>query len=223
MPTYALNISLTSEQVSLIASAGQYLTIAKSNPVTSEPPYNVAWVAFHPTQSDNISWEVDYAVYATQMLVQHGAKIVLSASQSASAGDNWPWNGTSFVSPPGSLGYASYGVQDNVHDVWQFGLAQEVTVNGVTHTSPLNIISGMYNDQIVFTPEETVYVFLSAYANNGSVISSVTNNALQVVLTSVATTANLIFNSSNDEFQIAPSGAEALEMKGKRHHALAGR
>jgi hypothetical protein len=210
MPTYQLNFTLTPTQVRKIHSAYQNLTIAKQNPLPAGSPYNVAWVTFPPTSSDIVSWDETYLVYASRMQIEAGTQIILESVQAANSGQNWGWSGSLFTGP-GPLSSQSYGVMNQAPDPdpWVFGLAQQAHVNGTLQTAPLNIVSAIDNERVLFTPIETVYAFLSPYDNNGTVITSTTDSVLMVQLTSISPSANLIFNDSANRFQLA-SASEAV-------------
>ncbi|HYO91489.1 MAG TPA: hypothetical protein VEQ40_07630, partial [Pyrinomonadaceae bacterium] len=92
---------------------------------------------------------------------------------------------------------------------FNFGLAQQATVNNVKTIAPLNAAPVPYNLTGHFTPREIVSIFLSSYSDNGTVVSQVSGNALAVTLSSAAPSANVGFNDATNTFFLMRPGALA--------------
>ncbi|HVG34217.1 MAG TPA: hypothetical protein VM911_14095, partial [Pyrinomonadaceae bacterium] len=98
-------------------------------------------------------------------------------------------------------GQGTFNVSDQMTGAnFNFGLAQQATINNVTTLAPLNAVPVLYNEGASFTPQENISIFLSSSSNNGTVISQVASTALVVTLTSQQPTANVGFNDADNTF-----------------------
>ncbi len=204
---YTINLTIDPTGVGQINGANQFITLVKSVVTTPMPSGNlpVAWITFEAFGSVQITWEEIYFLYATTTELQGGATILL-ASQTQHAAQ---------------LGFTYTFTKDNVFQVAQgsgdtynvtnasplqglsFGLAQAATLsttNSSTGLVPVNSIQVLSNESVSFTPEETISIFLSSEANNGSVLSQVASDAISFTLTSQSPTANIGFSDSNNTF-----------------------
>jgi hypothetical protein len=191
-----------------IYNTGQAITLVKSvvsNPLASGN-LPIAWVEFQPFANNLVSWIENYYIYATTTLLQGGATIVMTSQTSTPVQTGWTYtfaNGQFSSASGGAPGV--FTVQNDYNGIINFGLAQYATVNNTSVFAPLNAIPVAYNQSVTFTPQENVSIFLSAYVNNGTVISQVAGNALPVTLTSQSPAANIGFNNSNNTFYLKQS------------------
>lgn len=202
MTQYQLNFSIPAASVAQINAANQFVTLVKSvNNGQGSSTLPVAWVSFSPLTVDTVTWIENYSVYASSTQLQAGATIVMSSTQAAQTGMLYTFENGVFTGGPGGVSNIfEVSNQNTLSGSFNFGLAQQATINGVVTTAPLNSIAVLYNEDVTFTPIETISVFLSGYQNNGVVMSSVTSQACVVELTSAAPSASLSFNASNNTF-----------------------
>jgi hypothetical protein len=204
---YEIDLAIDSASLGKIFAAGQSVTLVKSALVGSAVANGnlpVAWISFQPQQQNNVSWEEDYLIYATQTQLQAGAQIVMSSVTASPVQDQILYQLQSGAFTP-ILGQGSHGTFDAENQMqstalMSFGLAQSATINGKQSVSPLNAIPVLYNQEVTFTPIEQVSVFLSSINNNGVVISQVASTALDVILTSQTPKATVTFNSATNTF-----------------------
>lgn len=184
MAEYNLTIQLSNDDVHTINAAQQQIVIVKK--VGGSSGSQVAWVTFSPFENNTVTWEEEYGVYASTTQVQEGATIIkTSAVNPATSGVIYPFETGSFSSPSGNAGTNNYGVENEYSQQFSFGMAQSVTANGSKfNAAPLNAVPVLSNEKAIFTPIEIVSVFLHAKFNNGVIITNITNNALEVDLTS---------------------------------------
>lgn len=208
---YQINISIDDAGLQKIYSAGQFVTLVKSvvsNP-TSPSTLPVAWLSFQPLEENQITWIENYYLYATTTVLQSGATIVMTSQTQAPAQLGWIYDFAqgqfSSTQEPGNTFNVSNQMQSGS---FNFGLAQQATVNNVSTFAPLNAVPVLYNQQASFTPQENISIFLSSFSNNGTVISQVSGNALTVTLTSQQPSANVGFNDSNNTFYQITSGQQ---------------
>lgn len=184
MSSYNLTIQIPSDVVGNLHAAGQKVAIVKE--VGNSSGTQVIWVCFLPFENNQVSWESEYGVYASNTLVQEGATInKISAVDPASAGLFYPFVNDIFGSPitPGP-GNNNYGIVNESSQEFTFGMAQSVSANGNPFSaSPLNAVSVRSNQKVFFTPTEIVKVFFSGNFNEGQIIRNIPGEALTVDLT----------------------------------------
>ncbi|WP_437962987.1 hypothetical protein WME76_48155 (plasmid) [Sorangium sp. So ce119] len=209
--TYQINIDIDDAGLQNIYKSGQAVTLVKSvvsNPVsTGNLP--VAWIEFQPLETNQITWVENYYAYATTTVIQAGATIVMTSQTAAPVqpGYLYTFAQGQFTSASGSGG--TYNVVNGQVNGFNFGLAQQATVNNTATLAPLNSVPVLFNEEVSFTPIETVSIFLSSYINNGVVISQIAGAALTVQLTSQSPTATVGFNDATNEFYLIPSAVNS--------------
>ena len=207
---YQLQIEIDQAGVQNINSTGQSVTIVKS--ITSSLSGGnlpVAWLTFSPLESNIVTWQENYGLYASTTQAQAGATIAMTSQSSGTVQAGWLYtfeNGI-FSGATGVGSTFNVDNQDNAYS-FSFGLSQQAIVNNVPVMAPLNCVPVPYNEDASFTPIESLSIFLSSYSNNGVVISQVAGNALAVTLTSQNPTAQIGFNDSNNTFFLNSSSAQ---------------
>ena len=86
--------------------------------------------------------------------------------------------------------------------MYEFGLAQQALVNGVSLIAPINALPLLFNEEATFMPTETVSIFLSSYAGNGVPLAGVPTNALTIELTPQTPVASVGFNDATNAFYL---------------------
>lgn len=175
MPTFTLNVEFNSADLAAIKAANEQVVILKTAQITNN---DVVWVAFAPFAENTVSWEDDYAVYASNQSLEQGAVVQLSATQKAKPELIYPFTAGAFGAPKKapSIGPSTYEISNQDFDTPSliFGLAQAAQVNGtVTKYSPLNAEVVLRGQQARFTPFDSISVLLMSKAEPGFVISEV--------------------------------------------------
>ncbi|WP_394822971.1 hypothetical protein [Pendulispora albinea] len=216
---YQLNIDISSKGLSNIYDSGQTVTLVKS--VVTDPLSGgnlpVAWLAFQPLQSNQVTWMVTYYMYATTTVIQSGATIKMTSKTDTpvQAGWTYPFAQGQFGSVSGTG--STYNVENqSAQGKYQFGLAQQALVNNVQTIAPLNAVPVLYNESATFTPKENISIFLSGATDNGSVISQVSSKALAVTLTSQNPVANIGFNDTTNTFYLVGQSLQSPAEFAKR-------
>lgn len=221
MTQYTLNIQFDDQGLKQVNAAQQKVTIVKQVPNGSP----VAWVLFEPEETNVITWEEIYSVYASATNIQNGATIVTSSTAPASGGNTYTFKASQFgAGVPGinATDMAVYNQDaaitiDGVEEITS-GLYQGATVNGGASASPLNAVPVLYNETATFTPIETIQVFLSNYENNGLVITDVISNDLIVTYTTNPS-QSIYFDDATNTFQ--PGSLPSPEAMKTRRRAFA--
>ena len=196
MADLSLRIQLTSNDTREINEVGQKVTIVKE--VDGTNGSRTVWLAFSPFEGNDVEWQTEYGVYASNTQVLPGATIsMLSSVNPAQKELSYPFENGTFGNPTNELPDMSYGVRNNSPDLLTFGLAQAVSANGSRFDSnPLNAVPIRNSQNGIFRPVERVQVFLSANFDNGVVITNVIGDALTVDLTNEPN-QTIHFNGSN--------------------------
>ncbi len=152
----------------------------------SQKGTDVIWVAFSPFELNEVKWDVDYGIYVSENEVQNGVSIYKCSTVNPAKPELlYPCEWGTFGAPISKLeGENTYGIRNQYAKNLTFGLAQSVTANGDKYTAnPLNAVSVLSKEKVIFTPYEKLKVFLHAEFDNGVVISDITSDALSVDLT----------------------------------------
>jgi len=203
---YSIDINIDQNGVESINSTGQKVTLVQS--VVSNPPSSdiVAWLAFSPLESNLVSWEEEYYVYATTTEVQSGATIQMTSQTESAAQLGWTYTFQNGIFTGASGGEdTAYNANNQQGGTYGMGLAQYAMVNNVQTFAPLSVVDVLNNETADFTPEIQLSIFLSASQDNGSVISQVAGNAYSFTLSSSSPSISLDFNDTSNTFYPATS------------------
>lgn len=212
---YQINLDIDDAGLKAIYDSGQSVTLVKSvvgNPlVTGNLP--IAWLSFQPLEENQIVWTENYYAYATTTSLQAGAVISMTSQSPGPMQAGWlyTFEDGQFASAPGGAAGTLNVFNDMQSNNFNFGLAQQATINNVATSAPLNSQPVLYNESASFTPIETLSIFLSSYSNNGVVLTQVASNALVLSLTSQNPTINVGFNDANNTFYVASESARSAE------------
>lgn len=183
MPKYKLNIKINDQDLKTIYKAEEKIVLIKHTAGDNDTP--VAWVCFSPFMNNTIEWENQFAIYASNTDVQHGARISKLSDLAATTKVMYGFEQGVFQRPElaASIGENSYAIKNlmDEYDGLTFGLAQDVQVNGEgIEKNPINAVFVPYQQSITMTPIETVDIYLKKDINEGTVISHVTSVPLTV-------------------------------------------
>ncbi|MBD7912205.1 MULTISPECIES: hypothetical protein [Clostridium] len=185
MPTYSLKAIISPEIVSFLNRNDQRIVIVKKN---EKSKTNVAWVTFKPFQVNNVTWNTEYGIYASNVQIQNGATIDASSYSEASVKNMYPFQNGVFDSPISDSElkdneYAIHNKSDE-YEYLTFGLAQDVTANGTNYEgNPINAESVLYNQTVSFIPNEKICVFIESSFNDGTIITHIRSNVLNLDFT----------------------------------------
>jgi hypothetical protein len=208
---YQVTIDIDQQGVQKINQAQQFVTLVR-NVISSvegnsghrmSPNTSIAWLAFQPLESNTVTWTEDYILYATTTVLQSGASITISSQTPNPAQVGWNYtfqNGVITGAAGGAQG--SFNLSNQMQGNFNLGLAQQATVNNASSLAPLNAVPVFYNEHANFTPQEEIFIFLSSYGNNGSVIDPISGNDWTVTLSGSQPSATVGFNDSNNTFSL---------------------
>jgi hypothetical protein len=208
--TFTLNIAIAAQDVTTIWEAGQSVTLVrptfKEVGMKSVPSQAiVAWLAFQPFQSNQISWSGTGNVYASTCPLQAGNQITPNALCATDAQISFLYtleNGTFSATP--HAGPYLYVENQMASPAFNFGIVQKATVNSADSASAVNALAILFNEQAYFVPSNTIQIFLSSCRTGGTILQQVAENALTIQLTEENPAANVGFDGST--FFLNPSG-----------------
>ncbi len=210
-PTFKLNVNFNPQDLSLINSAVELVTIVKQ---TDGP--SVVWIAFSPFENNSVVWTEAYSWYAATAKPSVGAVITPNSKTQASPQMSYTFAGGVFDAgtPDPILPKGTYKVTNNESTTpsMTFGLAQAATVNGgASVTNPVNTELVPAQQAETAVPQETILVFLRSGATPGLVLSassaSSASGASKLVVESAP--IYLTFTSSITELTIQYDAASA--------------
>lgn len=204
--SYTILLTLSAQAVSTIHAVGQKVTLVKAMTGMNSlaQPYTVAWMAIAPTQNNQITWQSNYALYATTMPITPNTSIFVNSKTSGAAMQTilYGYQQSAFTAGSSQLSPGQYGVLNQQADNISFGLLQQATVNfGAPLLFPINIVPTLVGQTALFSPEESIYLFLSSPANNGTVLGDgVASQPLLVTLNPLSPTATVGFDDVSNQF-----------------------
>jgi hypothetical protein len=166
---------------------------------------NVGWLSFAPLENNAITWETYYTVYASDTAIQEGNVISQESSWRGNADScvYYDFNGAKFTRgadvDPCSGGYYIHNKDTNPYT---FGISQENS-HSAESVYPLIAITVGGGESASFTPVEMASVFLSAYKDSGTVITSVWSNPCTVTLKD-GEPYTLLFDKATSSFYPKP-------------------
>lgn len=210
MQQYSVSIAIDDEGLTTIYDAEQFVTIVKSvqqgvnGAIGAASPYAVVWITFLPFEDNTVAWTDNFYPYATTTPLSPGNAIdvVSQSSVPAQPGFTYTFSDGQFAASPGT-GTIYQIANQTASPPLSFGLAQQAAVNSVACTGPLNALSVLYNELGTFMPTDSIWIFLSGYADGGVVGGPVPSNALQIVLTAQQPAANVGFNDADNAFYLS--------------------
>ena len=214
---YTLNLTINATDLTTIAAAGENIIVAKLVGNPSDSP-SVAWLSIPPAQNTQVQWTEQYAIYASsQTPIQSGAVIFPSSTTPYPASDGVCYELVNQVfSASPAYGYlpvpsGSYSALNKMTSsaAMTFGLTQAAIVSGTNvQPGPVNAELIPSNQQTVFTPSLTVWVWLQSSITSGTVVVGLFKPSLVEVVSPPAavsfpggvTTQNLQYSSSQGGF-----------------------
>lgn len=173
MTTYNLNLEISAADLQTIYQAGEKVTIGKTISPDSPPP-SVVWLSFAPFENNTVTWEENYAIYAsnTQGMITQTAL----APFPSQTGACYPLTSQGFEAPttcPVAVPAGEYGAwnQFTQYEAITFGLAQVASANG-SATQPVAVTAELIpvNQQGIFKPPQTVWVWLQSTVQASGVL-----------------------------------------------------
>ncbi|WP_394822972.1 hypothetical protein [Pendulispora albinea] len=210
MMLYQIHMDIGSEGLLYIYKSKQVVTIVKKVDCGAETEHTpaIAWFAFQPFRVNSILWSTAYYMYATTTPLREGALIQIASHTEMQLRPGWtyPFVDGLFGSIPGQGD--TYNTVNKFPDWKQdlaFGLTQQVSVNNVQTSGPLNAVPVPLNKTAAFAPTETVSIFLSEAENtrSGTVIGKIPAGALTTTLSGAQPDIHVSFDDRTHTFVLA--------------------
>jgi hypothetical protein len=215
MATFTLNLEIDPKSLQVLKDSGQRIILAK--PVNDEDRPNVIWQSFDPFQTNDVTWDERFGLYAADADVINGARITkMSNLDLADEAAYYTFTaGASFTGPLGDRNVKSgqYGVLNampsNSYASLTFGLTQAATIGGVQITGqPINAAPVPATFFATFTPITTVYAWLESTLTSATVITNIVSKHTIVRYSGSTTVRSLVYDPQTGVF--VPAASEKL-------------
>jgi hypothetical protein len=174
MPSYSLKLEFDAQTLQTLWEADEKVVLVKSPPASgsSGSGSGVVWVAFAPFENNVVTWEEEYAIYASQT----GSLVTTTVTTGfpTASGIAFKFNGTGFQEtssnefPPTGT-YRVFNEAANASS-YQFGLVQKVIANGGVETQPINAVVIPENQLADFTPVPAVIAWMQSNVSVGETV-----------------------------------------------------
>jgi hypothetical protein len=204
MPTFSLSAEFSKQDLERFFAAGSNVVVAK--PTQGGSP-NVAWVVFRPLLANQMTWEENYGIYASNADLVNGASLfqISQTEFPAASGQAYDMEPAGYFGPPQSGGtpnsYTARNDYNNDKGYLTMGLFQNATVNGTL--SKGNAISAalvQYASTAVMTPFTTVSLWIQSQVKSNSVVTNVTSPITSITFGGTVTDVALRYNPGTGTF-----------------------
>lgn len=205
MPQYELTLKFDEQELNTIHRAGQQVVLVKSVGATGSST-DVAWVAFSPFESNTVTWEEKYGIYASSVAIVDGAEIQKISDTDAPEEETVTFMDSGVFSVPvrdSTLKKGEYCAINhyNTLTLLTFGMQQGVEVNSQSMpVKPINAVSVPKTDTAVFTPYEKVTAFLAAEIESSFIITKITSPSTVFTFGGGVDSIAATYNSSTGKF-----------------------
>lgn len=213
MEPYELLVSFTNDQLETLYATGTNVIVAKPSGGTAP---NVAWQVFRPLQSNSLSWQENYGIYASTSEVVNGAELTQLSSTGIPAviEKKYVLEPSGAISGPYSGGSPNaFSMENNysVKDYVTIGLYQDANVNGTEIIgNALSAAPVLLRSTAVMTPFTTVYIWLQSQVKSNSVVTDVTSPMTQLTFGGGVDQISVAYDSASGTF-IPTVDAAALQ------------
>lgn len=175
-----------------------------------QAPY-VVWQSFAPGEDNTVSWAEDYAIYAANTPLKHGARMLPTRSMPYPAMPAGAYVFTAdalFHGPYSSdqpLGTRQFCIHNEVppshYPALTFGLAQSAVINDMpSNIRPISAQSIAAHEAAVVSPLNTVHVWLQADLFSGTVQAYLPEVVTTVKLGWLSHKQTLKYDAAEDTF-----------------------
>ncbi|GGG17768.1 hypothetical protein GCM10011344_17980 [Dokdonia pacifica] len=203
MTNYVLTISFTDQQLTDIYNTNTQVTIGKQ--VNSQEP-NVAWQSFNPLQNNQVTWEEEYGIYASNSEIVNGTTIV----QLSNTPTGVPMDQLYTLEPSGVISGPSNGGASNAFallneysnkDYMTIGLLQDAIVNGTDVIgNAVSAVPVLLASTALMTPSTTLYIWLQSEVTGNSIVTVVTSPMTQLKFGNGVTNIAVEYDTESGNF-----------------------
>jgi hypothetical protein len=208
---YTLNTNFSDADLARFKATGSKIVVAK--PSDGGHP-NVAWIVFHPSESNSMEWTEEYGIYASGVERVHGAVLTQMSSTAIPTIDGKIYEfADGFFSPPTTGGaegsfYAlnSYVNPDDHRGYLTFGLYQDAKVNTkVIKGNAISAATVLFKSTAQMTPYTTIYLWVQSEVQSNTVLTLVTSPMTKVEFGGGITEVSLDYDPEKGTFIPAAS------------------
>lgn len=218
MAQFSLETAFTNEQLSILYITGSNVVVAK--PTNNTAP-NVAWQVFKPMQSNTLSWEEEYGIYASTSKIKNGAKLTqLSSVPVGAAMDKlYTLEPSAVISGPVKGGMPnSFSLVNKYANrpYMTIGLYQDATVDGTEIAgNAISAVPVLLSSTISMTPFTTLYIWLQSQVISNTVVTSVTSPMTKLKFGGDIENISVAYDSASGKF--FPKSKTAVDVNTVEH------
>lgn len=207
MQHYQLTLNIAPKVLATVLDADLSVVVARQNKGSTGPL--LAWVAFSPLPSNQVSWEEAYSLYAsTTEVVSNDVVMIQALQDGAMSGKVYPFDRHASFGPPTAGAAAGQYAISNTYTharMMTFGLAQAAVLSGnVQAPSPVTAVSVLQEQTVALTPPDTLLVFLTRADEPGTVLgpaSSLQANVAEYPIEAVQQGLTLFYSAETGRFE----------------------
>jgi hypothetical protein len=205
------SIQLLIEPADLHAIRAAHCNIVLARPANDGRAPHVIWQSFTPGEDNTVVWSEEYAIYGTNTPLKDGARILPTRSMPypAMAAGSYVFTGDARFHGPYSsedaLSNKQFCIYNEVpcahYPALTFGLAQTALINDVpTSVRPINAQLIAAHEAAVFSPVNTVHIWLQAELPSGTVQTYLPEAMTTVQLGQIAHAQTLKYDAAQGMF-----------------------
>lgn len=205
---YSLTLKIDELSLKIIKAVQLKVTLAK--PIGQQGP-NVIWMVFNPIENNTIEWPDEFGIYASPNKTIENGTVISKISEVFPAQDGayYSFDSSAAFKGPFIDGGApmpgQYKINNNMpqssYPKLTFGLEQIASINGIgVNPTPINAIILPAEFSVLFSPLNTILVWLQWQFTSGTIITSVNGDATAVTFGGGITDQTLTYNPITGRF-----------------------
>lgn len=209
MSTCSIQLLIDPADLYAIQSTSRNIVLAR--PANAGHSPYVVWQSFAPDEDNTVIWPEEYAIYAANTQLKHGARILPARSMPYPAlpAGSYVFTADAMFHGPysseGTLSDKQFCVHNEVppshYPALTFGLAQTAIINDVpSNIRPLCAQSISAHQAAVFTPVNTVHIWLQAELSSGTVQAYLPEALTTVDLSRISSAQTLKYDAAQGLF-----------------------
>ncbi len=171
MLSYSLTLSISQNDLTTLFNAKEQIVLVRRLTDAGVP---VAWAVIPLLQSNVVSWNDDYHLFATTTPTDVGQTLVVNSVTGVTLQSDYDYSPTGFTgpTPDGSLPPAAVQIRNADSNNFAFGFSQSYVRNGTSMAPvPINAQNVPARQFARFSAGQSVWVYLSSGVQSGMVVN----------------------------------------------------
>lgn len=200
---FTLNTNFTNEQLSILYATGNNVVVA--HPLDGSIP-NVAWQVYRPLQSNSITWDESYGIYASTTPIQNGARLTpFSKSPNPSVESKlYTLEPSGVISGPEDGGFPNAYSLLNEYSSQPYitaGLYQNAVINGLqVDGNSISASPTILKSTAAMVPSNDIYIWLQSQVVSNTIVTVVTSPMTRISFGGGVTEVTVAYDSASGQF-----------------------